>query len=161
MTGPELCRPWDPGGPPAAYRTWSITVPRDRTVVAACEQVGCEAWLHGWRSTFDERVWCGVQGGMRSCGSTPPCGRHAADYVRRQSGRTFTERAGPEGLTEFLFDSRQRCFAEHRTRPEIYVARGGDWRAVTSEPRRYAGPADWVDDFGDHQQRLHDAHERG
>lgn len=145
MTAPGPFR-LDPAGPPGAYRTYSISVRRDTTVVAACEQVGCDAWAHGWVTRLDTATeW----------------GRVRADYIRYQSGRIFREVHGEAGLVEFRFASRQRCFAEHRTVPELYVARGGDWRAVTSEPRRYSGAGDWVEDFGEHQQRLHEAHERG
>ncbi|WP_372352623.1 hypothetical protein [Streptomyces sp. KL116D] len=32
---------------PGAYQTYSITSPRDTSLVAACQQVGCAAWLRG------------------------------------------------------------------------------------------------------------------
>ena len=131
---------------PAAYQTYSITRPPDRSVVAACEQVGCAAWTRGWESAIDERTELGA--------------RQAA-YIRTRSGRTFREQRTAAGLTVFRFEPHQRCFAEHRTRPEIYAVRGGDWRAQTSPTRVHRRPADWVEDFGEQQQRLTDQQKRG
>jgi hypothetical protein len=137
----------DPAGPVGAYKTYAVTSPTDTTVVAACEHVDCAARRHGWRSLIDETI---------------DLGRRQAAYIRGPARRTYTERPGPGGLTEFLFEPGQRCFAEHRTRPEIYVVRGGDWRGnPTGEIRQHVRAADWVDDFGEHQQRLADQIERG
>lgn len=136
-----------PAAPVGAYQTYSITSPTDATVKAACEQVGCEAWLHGWESTIDEST---------------ELGQRQAAYIRQQSGRTFKEQRTDAGLTVFRFDSRQRCFAEHRTRPELYVVRDGDWRGnPTGRRRQHASAADWVEDFGEHQQRIADQVEKG
>lgn len=134
-----------PAGPAGAYVTYRIVSPPDRAVRSACEQVGCLAWLHGWESRFDEST---------------TMGRAQAHYVRTQSGRTFREmRDG--GLTVFRFASGQRCFAEHRTRPEFYTVRGGDWRASTGLLREHQRPADWVEDFSLHQDRLADQQRKG
>lgn len=133
--------------PVGAYQTYSITSPTDATVKAACEQVGCEAWLHGWESTIDEST---------------ELGQRQAAYIRQQSGRVFREQRTAAGLTVFRFDSRQRCFQEHRTRPEVYAVRDGDWRGNPTGRRRvHANAADWTEDFGEHQQRIADQHERG
>ena len=137
--------------PPAmgvgAYQTYSITSPQDQTIRAACEQVGCEAWQRGWQSTIDEST---------------ELGRQQAQYIRRQSGRTFREQQTGTGLTVFLFDSGQRCFANHQTRPEIFVVRDGDWRGnPTGRHRQHVTAADWVEDFGEHQQRIADQIEKG
>lgn len=134
----------DPNGPPGAYQTYQVRSPADVTVVTACEQAGCLAWAHGWASLIDEAT---------------DLGRVQAAYIRRASGRTFTERPAG-GLTEFRFESRQRCFAEHRTRPESYVVWPGDWRARLGEGRRLTA-AGWVEDFGGHQQRVADQTKRG
>ena len=134
-----------PLGPARAYQTFQIVAPPDQSVPAACAQVGCPAWLHGWETAVDE---------------TAELGRQQADYIRRQSGRTFTELRRADGLTVFRFESRQRCFAEHRTRPEIYVVKDGDWRA-SQNVRRHASADDWVDDFKNHQDRLATRLERG
>lgn len=136
-----------PAGPVGAYKTFSVTSPLDTQVRAACEQVDCAAWRNGWRTLIDEAT---------------DLGRRQAAFIRRESARTYRERPGPAGLTEFIFDSGQRCFAEHRTRPEIYVVRGGDWRGnPTGEHRTHTRPIDWVEDFGEHQLRVAEQIEKG
>jgi hypothetical protein len=65
------------------------------------------------------------------------------------------------GLTVFRFDSGQRCFANHQTRPESYAVLGGDWRSYTGILRRHTRPADFVEDFGEHQQLIADEREEG
>ncbi|MEU2510569.1 hypothetical protein [Streptomyces syringium] len=132
---------------PGAYQTYSIAQPRDTLVRAACEQVGCAAWRHGWQSAVDEATELGAQ---------------QATYIRQRSGRTFREQRTGAGLTVFTFDSGQRCFAEHRTRPEIYAVRDGDWRGnPTGRTRLHTKAADWVEDFGEHQLQLVDQQKKG
>ena len=135
----------EPVAAPGAYQTFRIVSPPDRLVRAACEQVGCAAYLHGWETKVDEGT---------------PLGQAQAAYIRQQSGRTFRE-SRTEGLTVFRFASRQRCFAEHRTRPETYLVRGGDWRQNLGLIRQHQRPADWVEDFSLHQDRLSDQQRRG
>ncbi|WP_225840314.1 hypothetical protein [Streptomyces sp. NK08204] len=66
------------------------------------------------------------------------------------------------GLTVFRFESGQRCFAEHYTRPEIYLVRDGDWRGnPTGRRRQHTRPADWVEDMAENQGRLIELQERG
>jgi hypothetical protein len=135
-----------PNLPASDYQTYSIFSPSDRLVQAACHEVGCPAFIHGWETPIDERTELGVQ---------------QAAYIRTQSGRTFKESRTAEGLTVFRFDSGQRCFQEHQTRPEVYTTRPGDWRGTFGATRQHASAADWVEDFGEHQQTLADAIERG
>ncbi len=135
-----------PVGQPEHYQTFSITSPPDRQVRAACEQVGCERWRLGWKSVIDEST---------------PLGASQAYYIRKESGRTFREQKTAAGLTVFSFESGQRCFAEHRTRPEIYVVRGGDWRKHTGPARTHQRAADWQEDFQGHQLRLVEQRNRG
>ncbi|MEV0115878.1 hypothetical protein AB0H77_21955 [Streptomyces sp. NPDC050844] len=137
----------EPALPVQAYQTYSITSPRDTMIRAACAQVACSAWRHGWESTVDE---------------TTQLGRDQAAYIRNESGRTFREQRTAAGLTVFRFESGQRCFAEHRTRPEIYAVRDGDWRGnPTGRTRTHQRPADWVEDFGEHQLSLVDQQKEG
>lgn len=136
-----------PAAPANAYQTYAIRSPHDRTVKAACEVVRCEAWLNGWETQVDEST---------------DLGRAQADYIRRQSGRTFREQHTEAGLTVFRFESRQRCFADHKTRPESYSVRLGDWRATSRGPARmHVSAADWVEDFGEHQERVADQQRKG
>lgn len=130
-----------------AYKTYSLSAPHDRHVPAVCEQVDCAQWRLGWTSTIDEST---------------ELGRNQAHYIRHQSGRTFKEKRGNDGLTYFVFESKQRCFANHQTRPELYVVRDGDWRGNPTGRRRvHANAADWTEDFGEHQQRVADQMEQG
>lgn len=133
--------------PASAYQTYSITSPKDTTVKAACQQVGCAAWQHGWESAIDETTSIGVM---------------QAAYIRQSAGRTFREMKRADGVTVFRFDSGQRCFQEHKTRREIYAVRDGDWREnPTGRTRTHTRPQDWVDDFGEHQLRLVDQQKEG
>jgi hypothetical protein len=135
-----------PNLPSSQYQTYAISSPTDRLVLAACHQVGCPAWTHGWESAIDERT---------------ELGQGQALYIRTQGGRTFKESRTGDGLTVFRFDSGQRCFSEHRTRPEVYTVKPGDWRGTYGDTRRHASAADWVDEFGEHQQNLADLIEKG
>jgi hypothetical protein len=143
-----LILPGDNGALPAsAFQTYNITSPRDTLIRAACEQVGCAAWLKGWDSVIDEST---------------PLGQQQAAYIRQQSGRTFREQKRGDGLTVFRFASGQRCFAEHRTRPERYFVRAGAIRPVRGGwVRQHSRAADWVEDFGEHQQRVAEQRQRG
>lgn len=136
--------------PPQALKSYVLLSPRDTTVVAACRDVGCPHWAHGWVSAVDEST---TTGSMQ------------AEYIRSgRSGREFRELPGrtPEGLTAFRFGPFQRCFREHRTRPETGLVRGGDWRGNPRGERRvHKTLADWQEDFGEHQSRLAQAIEKG
>ncbi|QIP87637.1 hypothetical protein GLX30_30455 [Streptomyces sp. Tu 2975] len=91
-----------------------------------------------------------------------PLGRDQAAYIRHKAGRTFREQRRGDGLTVFRFEAHQRCFAEHKTRPELYAVRDGDWRGnPTGRARQHQRPIDWVEDFGEHQQRIADQQQKG
>ena len=121
-----------PALPSSAYRTYTIDRDRDTAVKAACSEVGCAAYRHGWETVLDE---------------TDTLGAAQAVYIRQQSGRTFSERKTGEGLTVFRFESGQRCFADHQTVPERYGVQNGDWRSYRGTHRVHSRPADWVEDF--------------
>lgn len=137
----------DPAMPVGAYQTFQISSPRDTMIPAACEQVDCPQWRNGWDSVIDERT---------------ELGQAQAGYIRVHSRRTFREMRTEAGLTVFRFESGQRCFAEHKTRPEIYLVRDGDWRGnPTGRRREHSRAADWVEDFGENQLRLVDQQKKG
>jgi hypothetical protein len=121
--------------PARAFTTHQVLSPSDRTIVAACEQVGCLRWRHGWDSMVDERN---------------EEGRALAHLIRSgEHGRTYRELPGRDALgrTVFRFDSRQRCFAEHRTRPELFVVRDGTPSQQAGPAKRFTRPADWFDHY--------------
>lgn len=136
-----------PQMPPHAYKTYQVTAPPDTHFrPATCEEVGCLAYQNGWRSVFDERTEQGFA---------------QAYYVRKQSGRRFDEDRNSNGMTVFDFHPGQTCFRSsyHRVRidrPELYVVTGGDWRGNPRrvEPYVHRRAADWLEDFGEHQDAL-------
>ena len=117
-------------------RDYKIRFPRDVTVRAACEDVGCELWQFGWETVLDER--------------TAP-GRDAAGWIRSGASRR-TYRELPGGTVAVVrFERGQRCFEEHRTRPAVFLAGG----------RRVASLGDWTGDLDDHVTRLEDQLRKG
>lgn len=136
----------EPKAPAGAYKTYAVATPHDVTVKAACEQVGCQAWRNGWQTLIDESA---------------SLGRAQAEYIRLHAGRTFREGKTGAGLTVFTFESGQRCFANHETRPEVYSVVDGDHRQHFGPVRTHARAADWVEDFGEHQQEIAEQIEKG
>jgi hypothetical protein len=134
-----------PQGPAAAYQTYQVHQSRDTVVVDACEAAGCQSWLHGWETTVDERTDLGLA---------------QATYIRQKSARTFTERRTGDGITVFRFEPRQRCFAEHRTRPQHYLRLAGDWRGF-GDRYFHTRPDDFVEDFAEHQLKIKTQLEKG
>jgi hypothetical protein len=155
---------WSPQGQrlapalaPAGYQTYRIQAPvQTHFRRATCEEYGCEAYERGFRVTVDERTELGAE---------------QARYIRRNSGRAFTEsREGElgDGLTVFDFSPGQTCFkaADHLVpleREPVFTVHRGDWRGMRLLRRHNGSTAaeDWRDDFGEHQDRLATAQERG
>lgn len=144
----------EPNLPAAAYKTYAIVAPRaTHFTPATCAQVDCPDYLGGWKSVIDERS---------------ELGQRQAYYIRKQSGRAFTEVRGEDGLTVFTFEAGQQCFkaSQHVRRldkPELFIVRDGDFRGNPrgTPARQHARAQDWVEDFAEHQQGLADAHQKG
>lgn len=136
----------DPAMPVGSYNTYQAVHPTDETVVAACQSAGCEAFRLGWDTAVDEDT---------------DLGRRQAAYIRQESGRSFRELKTEAGLTVFRFENGQRCFADHHTRPTVYLVRRGDWRANLGLVRPHVRVGDWVEDFAEHQDRLADRLRQG
>jgi hypothetical protein len=134
--------------PPPAWtypdaRAYRVHMPMDVTVVAACEDVGCDQWRTGWETVADEST---KEGAL------------VAAWIRSgQSGRTFRELVVVAGQPAvFRFDSGQRCFQEHRTRPgRLLVYQGG--RGV----REHTDLRFLAEDYTEHVGRLAEQQERG
>jgi hypothetical protein len=128
-----------------ATRDYLIRLPPDITVKAACEDVGCDQWAHGWQTVCDEST---RQGAL------------VANFIRSgQSKRTFTESATwDEGrpVAVFRFESGQRCFREHRTRPARFAVRPGRGPLIARTRL-----ADWGEDLADHLGLLADEARKG
>lgn len=141
----------EPNMPADAYKTYSIKSPQATHFrLATCVEAQCEAHVNGWRSTIDEATVLGQQ---------------QAHYIRKQSGRGYTEERIGGSLVRFTFAPGQTCFTGgHQVRldrPENYSVRAGDWRGNPTGESRVLRAQDWIDDFGEHQQRLADQLERG
>ena len=136
----------------AAMKTYEIVAPIDTHFrEASCAEVECDGYRLGWKTIVDEST---------------ELGQRQAYYIRRQSRRSYTEERVGLTLTAFTFAAGQRCFARepHRVRvgrPEIYIVRGGDWRANLGLIRRHASADNWVDDFASHQSKIKTIFERG
>jgi hypothetical protein len=149
----EPQRTWAPSMPVGAYQSYEIRAPRSsHWRRATCEEVRCPNYLRGWQTVVDE----GTDQGMG-----------IALYIRRNSGRGFTESRDESGLTRFVFEPGQVCFdsasdAHHvQVRPEIYLVRGGDHRANTGLVRRHHNGLEWVEDFAEHTDKMLTKIERG
>lgn len=104
----------------------------------SCAEVDCSAYLNGWKTTIDERT---------------ELGQSQAYYIRKVSGRGFTEQKTESGLTEFLFEPGQNCFKLdfHRVRldkPQLYRERTGRGPVIPVEYNQ------WQEDFAFHQEKL-------
>jgi hypothetical protein len=126
-------------------RAYRIHMPHDLTVVAACEDVGCDQWRSGWVTECDE--------------SAKP-GAMVAAWIRSgQCGRTFREAAGTQDgrpVAIFYFDSGQRCFQEHRTRPGRLLVYSGGRGA-----REHVSLSDLAEDYTEHMGGIAAQQERG
>jgi hypothetical protein len=129
-------------------KTYSVLAPRETHFrPGICEEVDCPNYLHGWKTVIDE---------------TTDLGQRQALYIRQESGRRFTA-MWDGGLTTFIFEAGQQCFAQHQVpleRDPLFVVRSGDWRDY-GPPRIHRRAEDWVEDFASHQQQLADRIERG
>lgn len=143
-----------PQMPASAYETYAIVAPLSSHFrPATCEEAGCPAFLNGWRSVID----VSIDGGPE---------RH--HFITHDASRRHTVVQDGPSLFTFTFPPGQRCFAasEHRVRldrEERFVKRGGDFRGnpLGLRPVAFKDPQAWVDDFGEHQERVATLLERG
>jgi len=120
---------------PGAMTTHTIVSPTDTTIIAACPQVGCIAYRHGWDTLIDPATDLG-QMQIQLILS----GRHGRIY--RDLG------VNEAGMRVFRFDPYQRCFAEHRTRPELFVVRAADTEGTDlGLIRNHTRAQDWAEDY--------------
>lgn len=142
----------EPNMPASAYKTYRISLPTaTHWVEVSCEEAECPHYRDGWRTLVDERT---------------DLGQKQAHYIRKESGRGFTEERTPIGGTAFLFRPGQPCFTKHRVRgerPEIFLVQGGDFRGnpLRIPTVRHKRPEDWVEDFALHQEKVSSILERG
>jgi hypothetical protein len=141
-----------PALPAQAYKTYQIVQPlATHWRPATCEEAECGAYERGWKTAVDE---------------TTELGQRQAHYIRKLAGRRFVEERHPEGMTAFVFQPGQRCFAQHQVpleREPFYFVRGGDWRGNPTgvQPYQHRRGDDWVEDFATHQDRIARQIEKG
>lgn len=129
--------------PVTAMQTFKVASPRQtHTRPATCAEVGCKAFLKGWVTTVPA-------GSPQERSLRQFTGRHAPDGLRRD-GREVAAMA--PGTVSFMFAPGSPCFkaSTHRKsleRPELYLVRGGDWRANTGLIRRHTRPEHWTEDM--------------
>lgn len=132
---------------PENIRTFQILAPVSTHFrPATCAEADCPDHIRGWITVLE-------------------LGDDRAEYVRRSSGRSFVETRDATHVT-FTFKAGQTCFRPHRIRvdrPEIFIARDGDYRGNPrgTEPYRHKRAVDWADEFAENQDRIITAHERG
>lgn len=142
----------DPQLPVQAVKTYEIQAPASTHFrPSTCAEADCPNFAGGWASVVDESTELGQQ---------------QAHYIRNQAGRRYSEdRNRAPGLTVFVFEAGQTCFATHRQRldrPEIFLVRDGDWRGnPTGAVRPHVNADDWVDDFANHQDQLASQQNKG
>lgn len=134
-----------PKAGPGSYKTYQLLAPTStHRRPATCAEFECEAMAFGWVTTVDERTQLGMS---------------QAHYIRKQSGRSFTEDRTETGLTAFTFQPGQRCFAAHTVpveRDPLFIVKDGDFRGNPrgTRPRQHVNAADWVEDFSEHQDKI-------
>jgi len=141
----------EPALPAHLVKTYAIASPVETHFrPATCAETECAAYRNGWQTAVD-------------LGST--LGQQQAKFIRERSGRRYTMEFKPGGGLLFTFPGGQRCFTPHRApleRPALYVVRDGDWRGNPRRTEPQLLTADqWVDDFGEHQDRLKTALDQG
>ena len=151
MTGHQPFR-LPPAMGPAAYKTYAVSAPlATHWVPATCGEVDCPAYVNGFTTTVDE---------------TAELGQRQAHYIRHDRTRSFAESRQPSGMTRFTFPPGTPCFGgRHRRRlerEERFLITGGDYRGNPRGERPVElAPQAWTDDFGEHQDKLAEALERG
>lgn len=141
----------DPAGPAIGYRSFTVGAPLStHWRRASCDEVGCASYARGF---------------LRRVNPSTDKGAAQAYYIRHDRSRAYSEERQPDGWIVFAFKPGTRCFTEHKVRiprPEIYVARAGDWRGnPTGEVRRHVRSTDWIEDFALNQIKLKERLNRG
>lgn len=131
--------------PVQAMQTYRISKPvATHTRPATCAEVDCPDFVNGWMALLDPvdpRVPLFRRAVLRPT--------DLGDGIRRSC--TVRLDVG-EGLIGFVFAPGTPCKRahEHRRsleRPEVYLVRGGDWRANLGLIRRHNRPEHWVEDM--------------
>lgn len=155
---PPLSRP-TPRMDPGRYKTYAVVSPLSSHFrPATCAEVDCPHWLHGWGVRITE-IPPEDQAAVREATYTLNGKQYRYSYVEQEM---------EPGKPWLLFKPGQPCFKArwHRKRIEkepLFLIRGGDHRTTApgSDSGRELSAQSWVDDFGEHTQRLADEIEKG
>lgn len=135
-------------------RTYRVAKPRStHTRPATCQEVDCPQWMNGWLTILPvDHVMVPALRRAAMQAVDLGDGRRRKCVVDQEDAATIT----------FRFEAGQVCLkaSEHRVslqRPEIYLVRGGDWRANLGLVRRHTRPEHWVEDM---QETLADVERR-
>ncbi len=148
LLGPGGANYFEPAMPASAYKTYALSAPvATHFRTATCQEVNCEGHRIGWTTVIDVAT---------------ELGRKQSNYIRLASGRSYTvTEIGT--LVSFVFAAGQTCFTEHKLKlerdPHFYTF-PGDWRGRMGDVQ-IRRPADWVEDFAEHQDNIKTAIERG
>lgn len=130
--------------PVEKMQTYRIARPvQTHTRPGSCADVDCPQWANGWKTILPvEHVMVPALRRAAMQAVDLGDGRRRKCVVEAEDGRTVV----------FRFEAGQPCLkaSEHRVRldrPEIYLVRGGDWRANTGLVRRHTRPEHWVEDM--------------
>lgn len=136
--------------PPGAYKTYGLAQPRSHFREVSCAEYECEHHQNGWQTLVDEST---------------ERGQRQAYYIRSFSGRKFSETRTEAGLTVFSFEAGQQCFrSPHRmaVKEPLYLIGQGDHRTYRPQTAaRVPTARQWIDDFGENQDRLTDRRNQG
>lgn len=134
-----------PTAPVTAMRTHAIFAPLEtHWRKATCEEFGCLAYHQGWA--------------LDTAGLT-----EQQIELAKKSGRHFTAVSGENGADVLVFGPGQQCFrvSEHRVRierPELFIARNGDWRGNPdppgTKPLVFSSADAWHDSLGTQLDRV-------
>lgn len=134
--------------PATAFKTYQIAAPvASHFRPASCEEAGCLNYHNGWITKV-------------------PLGSDLEDLVK-QSGRHWTLRDQVGAEVAYHFPAGTTCFnvSTHKVpleRPALFVVRDGDHRGNPSgRVYRHTRPADWVEDFAEHQDGVATARNQG
>lgn len=124
---------------------------------ATCEEVDCEPYRTGWRIRFDTLPKDDQDYLVQYCAKT---GRHFTRFTTDFDPDTQQFYNPP--ATFLVFEAGQACFRarHHRVpvgRPELY-------RTINDLSERtitHTSPQSWVDDCGEHVEKLADERKRG
>lgn len=144
--------------PPTAFTTYALLQPVEtHRRPATCEEAGCLQWHRGWATSV-------LPGSTDEAMLIAGC-RGEVDGRRRVLP---TPETTPEGFHRYVFPPGTECFAAsthtvlHDGIEAIGIRRDGNKLGVgNTDVFRHQNLDEWVEDFGEHQQRLSDEAQKG